>query len=187
FDRSGPECVRRTDQWRPARLLHVVRQFADRSGLARAIDADNHHHGRRRGVRRLAVRTVEDGTIENVRDLVLDQIAQALATARLFRRRRDDLTGRTDANVRADQNLFERVERVNRDRPAACLGRVSLSNNFLEALDDLRFGALKAFLEARKQAHRTRLYRPTGGSSRRRPLMMTPAVSRRSPRAADGA
>ena len=90
---------------------------------------------------------------EDAADLLLDEIAQALAAARRLLHRRDDPIGRRHADVGRDQQLFERVERLDVDRPRSALRLVGAADDLVEALDDLLFGAGQALADAAEDPH----------------------------------
>ena len=148
LDRGGAEGVGGADQRRAAFALQQVGQLADRRRLAGAVDADNQRHLR---MRRDRDRRVHGG--EHAPDFLFDQIAQAGAVARPRLDRGDDAIGRRDADVGRDQQLFERVDGFDVDRPRALLGRIRAADDLVEALDDLLRGAGEALTDAREEAH----------------------------------
>ena len=103
-------------------------------------------------------------------DLLLDQIAQARAVARLRLDGGDDPLGRGDADVGRDQQLFERLDGLDVDRPRAPLRRVGAADDLVEALDDLLLGAGEALANAAEEAHHDDLIRaialPVSASAR---------------------
>ena len=86
--------------------------------------------------------------VEDLADLVLHQIAQALAVARSRSHGGDDPLGRGQADIGRDQQLFERFDRVDVDRPRALLARVGLLDDLFEAADDLLLRPRQAFTKA---------------------------------------
>ena len=113
FDGGGAEGIGRADQRRLAPLLEQVRQLADRRRLAGAVDADDQRDLRmawpRRSVGRRRRRSARISCLTRSRRLgalrgpVLD--------------RRDDAIGRRDADVGRNQQLLERLDRIDVDRP----------------------------------------------------------------------
>ena len=64
----------------------------------------------------------------------------------------DDPLGGGDADVGGDQQLFERLDRVDVDRAAALLRRVGLLDDLLEAADDLLLRAGQALAKPVKKS-----------------------------------
>ena len=81
-------------------------------------------------------------------DFVLDEIAQARAVRDSRLDRGDDPIGRRDADVGGDQQLFERLERLDVDRTRAPLRLVGLADDLVEAVDDLLLGAGETLADA---------------------------------------
>src|SRR5688572_20490064 len=90
--------------------------------------------------------------IEDFADLVLHEIAQALATPSTSSDGVDDALGRGDADVGRDQQLLERFDRVHVHRPRALLGTVGLLDDLFEPTDDLLLRAGKPFTKAIKKS-----------------------------------
>src|SRR6185295_2729739 len=117
--------------------------------LAGAVDADHQDDlwpYRRRN------RTI-DGR-KHIPDLVLDELAEARRPRGLLLHRGDDSRRRGDADVGRNQQLLERVERIDINRAGAAFRLVRLADNFVEALDDFLFGAGKTLADAAKEVHR---------------------------------
>ena len=134
LDRRRAERIGRADERILPFAPDQMGQLADRRGLARPVDADDERHLRPRGD--------DDGPIdraEHAQDLLLDQIAQAAAVGRSRLDRCDDAIGRRDADVRRDEQLLERVDRLDVDRPRAALRRVGAADDLVEAPDDVLF------------------------------------------------
>ena len=91
--------------------------------------------------------------VEDPQDLVLDQLAQALAAARALAHRLDDLVGGGDADVRHDQQFFERVERVDVNRARPLLRRIRPLDERLEALLKLLRRARQAGFQLVEETH----------------------------------
>ena len=62
------------------------------------------------------------------------------------------------ADVGRDQQLFERLERLDVDRPRPALGRVGAADDVVEAVDDLLLGAGEAVANPAEDTHRRRSY-----------------------------
>ena len=82
--------------------------------------------------------------IEDAADLLLDEVAKAFAMARARADRVDDALGGGEADVSRNQQLFERLDGVDINRPATLLLAVGLLDDLLEAADDLLLGAREA-------------------------------------------
>ena len=82
-----------------------------------------------------------------------DQIAQALAAPRAAAHRLDDLVGGGDADVGHDQELFERLERVDVNRARSLLRRVGALDQRLEAFGELLRGARESRLQLVEETH----------------------------------
>ena len=90
---------------------------------------------------------------EDAPDFLFDEIAKARAVARPGPDGRDDPIGGGDADVGRDQQLLERVDRLDVDRPAAPFRGVGDLDDLVEPLDDLLLGAGEAVAQAGKDAH----------------------------------
>ncbi len=86
--------------------------------------------------------------VEDLADLVLHQIAQALAVARSRSHGRHNSLGRRQTDIGRDQQLFECFDRVDRNRPRALLACVGLLDDLFEAADDLLLRPRQAFAKA---------------------------------------
>jgi hypothetical protein len=85
----------------------------------------------------MSVRSRHLDAIEDLADLLLDQITQALAVARPRPDGGDDGFGRGESDVGRDQQLLERLDGLDVDGPRAMLAGVGLLDDRLEAADDL--------------------------------------------------
>ena len=86
-------------------------------------------------------------TLVRIREIsCFDEVAKTGAAPRLLAHGLDNLRRRADAHVGANQDFFERVERIDINRPRPRLGRVRLPDDLFETLNELLFGALKATL-----------------------------------------
>ena len=112
--------------------LQQVRELADGRRLAGAVDADDQRHVRMVPVRRGRLDGVEDAP-----NLSLTRSRRLSPCRARAADRVDDAFGRGHADVGRDQQLFERLDRVDVDRPAALLLGVGLLDDLLEAADDL--------------------------------------------------
>ena len=146
LDGSRAKRVGGANERRLALALQQVRELADRRRLAGAVDADDQRHLRMMGDRDRPIDGGEDAT-----DFLLHEIAQARAVARLCRDGGDDAVGGGDADVGRDQQLFERVDRVDVDGTRPPLRRVGEADDLVEALDDLLFGAGKTLADPAEQ------------------------------------
>jgi hypothetical protein len=136
----------------PPLILEEVRELAHRGRLARAVDADNQ--------RDLGTRGDDDRAIDgrkHVADFLLDQVAQAGAVARPRLHRGDDAVGGGNTDVRGDQELFERLDRVDVDRARPLLGRICNTDELIEPFDYLLGGAGETFANASQETHCTDL------------------------------
>ena len=104
---------------------------------------------------------------EDAQDLLLDEIAQALAPPRARADRLDDLVGGGDADVGHDQQLFERLERLDVNRARPLLRRVGALDQRLESFGELLRGARQALLQLVEKTHYCRLYRARARTSAR--------------------
>src|SRR6185295_2282226 len=94
------------------------------------------------------LRVVEDG--ENLRS---HQLAEALAVARARTDGVQNAIGRGNAQVRADQQLLERVEGLDVHGSRTPLRRVGDTNDLVEPLDELLLGAGETCLQSIEKAH----------------------------------
>ena len=101
--------------------------------------------------------------VEHRADLLLHEIAQAFAAARPRFDGADDAVGRGDADVRGNQQFFERVDRIDIDRPRAPLRLIRAADDFLEPVDDLLLGAGETLADAPEDAHQLILQRSPQG------------------------
>jgi hypothetical protein len=86
-------------------------------------------------------------------DFLLDQIAQARAVALPGLHRGEDTIGGGDADVRGNQELLERLDRLDVNRPRSLLGRIGAADDVIEPIDNLLGGAGEAFAEAVEKCH----------------------------------
>ena len=91
--------------------------------------------------------------VEHLADLLLHQVAQALAMPRARAHRGDDAPGGGKTYVRRHEQLFERFDGVDVDRPRALFRGVGLLDDFLEAGDDLLFGTRQAVAQLVEKSH----------------------------------
>src|SRR4029077_13640629 len=82
--------------------------------------------------------------VEDAPDLVLHEIPEAFAVTRARADGVDDPLGRRKPDVGGDQQLFERLDRVDVDRASALLLGVGLLDDLFEAADDLLLGPREA-------------------------------------------
>src|SRR5437667_209253 len=82
-----------------------------------------------------------------------DEIAETLPVPAARLDGGDDTAGGGNADIGGDQQLFERVDRVDVDRPRPPLGLVGEAHELLEAVGDLLLGARETFADASKNAH----------------------------------
>src|SRR5262249_13991509 len=143
FDSGRPERVGSANQRLTAFRLQQVRQLPDRRRLSGAVDADDEYDFRRLRDGNRRVDRAEDAV-----DLAFDQVAEARAVTGLCLHGRDDGCRRRHAEVGGNQQLFERVERVDVERARSLLGRVGTADDLIELLDDLLFGAGKTLANA---------------------------------------
>ena len=79
-------------------------------------------------------------------NLLLDEIAQALATPLPLAHGRDDSLGGRDADVGHQQDFFERLRGVDVDVARARLRRVGALDDVVELVDELLRGPLQPLL-----------------------------------------
>ena len=91
---------------------------------------------------------------KHIADFLLDEIAEALPIAAARLDGGDNAAGRGDADIGGDQQLFERVDRVDVDWPRPPLRLVGEANQRLEAIGNLLLGAGKAGTEPTENRHR---------------------------------
>ena len=91
--------------------------------------------------------------VENGADLLLHQIAEALAAARACFHGADDPIRRRDTNVRRDQQLLERIDRIDIDRSRSALGLIRATDDFVKPVDDLLFGTGETLADSAEDAH----------------------------------
>ena len=134
--------------------LQEVRQLPDRRRLAGAVDADDEDDaGSADWSRRLARRPRRPG--EDRADLLLDQVAQALAASRAR-----DLTAETMRSVAATPTSAEISSSSSASSVSTSTGRLRRSgasarrDDLLEALDELLLGAGETVTKAAEEAHR---------------------------------
>jgi hypothetical protein len=125
-----------------------VRELPHRRRLSGPVDADNQRD----------LRSDLDGDrsidgVENGADLLLHQIAEALAAARACFHGADDPIRRRDTNVRGDQQLLERIDRIDIDRSGSALGLIRATDDFVKPLDDLLLGAGETLADAAEDVH----------------------------------
>src|SRR5262249_59524204 len=104
-----------------------------------------------------------DGS-EDALDYRLHEVAQAGAIARLRLDGGDDAIGGGDADVGRDQQLLERVDRIDVDRARALVRRIGHSHDLVEAIDDLLLGAGKTIADTGKDVHGRTLVLGKSGS-----------------------
>ena len=75
--------------------------------------------------------------VEDAPDLALDQLAQAFAAARAVADRGDDLLGGGDADVGRNQQLLERLDRIDVDLSGVRPARVGALDDLVEPVDNL--------------------------------------------------
>ena len=88
---------------------------------------------------------------EHVLDFAFDEIAQAGAVSRSILHRGEDPLRCGDAHVGRDQQLLERVDRLDIDRTRSTRGLVGGPHELVEALGDLLLGAGETFTDAAKE------------------------------------
>ena len=76
--------------------------------------------------------------IENGANLRFDELAETFASARPITNGRDNLFGRSDPDIGGDEELLQRLDRVHVDWPGAIGLAVSLLDDLVEPVDDLR-------------------------------------------------
>ena len=86
-------------------------------------------------------------------DLVLDELAQRIAPRLAGPNRAHDLIGCRYADVGGDERLFERIERLEIDRPAARDWFVGPAYQVVEALDELLLGSRQRLLDLVEKTH----------------------------------
>src|SRR6476660_8460817 len=139
FDRRGAERVSRADERLLARRLQQVGELSDGRRFPGPVDANDH-----RDVRMVAIRRGPLDAVEYTPDLLLDEVAQALAMPCTRADGVDDAFGRGKPDVGRDQQLLERLDRVDVDRATALLFGVGLLDDLFETADNLLFRACQA-------------------------------------------
>ena len=157
IDGRGAERVGGADERLLAVEPQAVGELADRGGLAGAVHADDQHDARalsgprerRLGSRRRspAVRSVSRAR----------RLSPRRDAARTPSSRR---AGRRQAHVGAEQQLFERLDRVDVDAVGLALGRIGAPHDLVEALRQPFGGARESLREFVEQAHQRDLSRP---------------------------
>src|SRR5207249_3555929 len=109
------------------------------------------------------------------------EVAQARPVSASAPDRVDDPVRRGDADVRRDEQLLERVERFDVDRPRPPLPLVSEAHEVVEAFGDLLLRAGEAFPETTENGHRNY---PVSASARCRRSTSAPTAERTSDRPA---
>jgi hypothetical protein len=90
---------------------------------------------------RLARRHGALGIFEDRQDLLAHEVSEALAVPRTSADGVENAICRSNAEVGANQQLLERVERIDINRANAPLGGIGDADNLVEALDQLLLGA----------------------------------------------
>src|SRR5689334_7682867 len=111
---------------------------------------------------------VRRGPIDGVEDapnLFLHEIAEALPMTGAQADCVDDAFGRGETNVGRDQQFFERLNRIDVDRPAALLFGVGLLDDLFETTDDLLFGARQALAKLVKKSQVPNQPRPSAAAT----------------------
>ena len=87
-------------------------------------------------------------TVEDPPDFFLHKVPQTLAAARARADGGNDAFRRRQADIGRDEQLLERLDRIDVDWPRPLFAGVGLLNNLLEAADDLLLRPRQAFAEA---------------------------------------
>ena len=92
-------------------------------------------------MRLAAVRRRGIHALEDLKDLLFHEIAQRLAACALLPHRGDDLIAGGDAHVGGDERFLEGVQRFDVHGTRALCRGIGTADDFVEALDELFFGA----------------------------------------------